>query len=234
MLYRGKRRKVYVNTKLNQRLGAQSRFRARLARARGAPSVYKFKEPYIGQITAAPLIGTPGVITGSVSNLSNWSSYRQLFDLYRIVGMKVTFVPRWNVAQPSLQDLSSGTAGVYQPGGLPVLYIAPNRDGQVPAPTGLADIINDDGVKVRRLDKKCSFYISSPKALIEDGNSTLVPFLFNNKMQPWLSTGGSGQAIDQSGLKHFGFRYLIDNLACANSISVDTYTTLYFQMKERD
>lgn len=222
-------------------LGRRRQFQARMGAARrraGAPSVYKFKEPYYGPstaITVAPNSVGTGIVTASIANLTNWTSYKNLFDLYRITGMKVTFMPTANVAQTSVQDPTVSPPGWIVPGGLPWLHIAPNRDPLVPAPTNIQDVLNDDGVRSYRLDRKRSFFLKFPKAdvTLPDG-LTHIPLLFNNKIQPWLQTGGNSAAVDQSTLKHYGFRYALDCSTIANSYLVNTIVTLYFQLKERD
>lgn len=226
-----------VWSKRGQRIarGRARKFAMRLAKVKyrkGAPSVYKFKESYVSTVTALASSGVQGILTGQMSSLTNVGQYSGLFDLYRITGMKVTFLPYWNTGITSLESNITGTN--YVPGGIPVLYIAPNRDPQVPAPANLPDIINDDGVKMVRLDKKRSFFVKYPKPELFDAAAQALPLLFNNKVQPWLSTGGGGQAISQISNRHFGFRYWIDNGACPNSLPITVVTTLYFQMKERD
>lgn len=221
--------------------GVARKFRGRMAMARrrmGAPSVYKFKEPYFGSstvINVGPNNLGSGIIVGQLSQLANFASYKNLFDLYRITGMKVTFLPTANVASTSVQDINAPGGGWVIPGQLPYLHIAPNRDPLIPAPVNVTDILNDDGVKTVRLDRKRSFYIKYPKAdvLMPDG-TTHLPLIFANKIQPWLQTGGNSASVDQSALKHYGFRWVIDNTYNNNTYAVDTHITLYFQLKERD
>lgn len=172
-----------------------------------------------------------GVMTFKLTDLQNIASFQTLFDMYKITAVKVKIVPRWNVSEYAGQNASS------QAGNLPVLYIAENRDPYVPAPTTIGDILNDDGCKVIRLTKPVNLYLSSPKADLRTDSQTnaLMPFQFGvgSKWQPWLTTGGNSQIINQSGLDHYGFRWLINNPSPLECV-LDTYATLYFACKEQD
>lgn len=209
-------------------------FRRRLVRLRPALRVvHKFKETclYSGTPISAPANSTTvGLMAFSLNMLANATSFKSLFDLYKITGVKVRIVPRWNTSDPLASQ--NGIAG------LPMLYIAENRDPYVGAPANVVDVLNDDGVKIIRLDKPVTMFLKNPKAEIFDGSGNTLPFQFNSSksyLQPWLTTGGNAQAIDQSNLNHFGYRWVLDNsLNSATTTTLDTFITLYFSMKEQD
>lgn len=223
--------RVGRNRRLAQRvaLGRVRRFRRKLARARGNTMVHRFKEWYDGGITTIGSLTAQGyVLSTQVASLNNWSNLKGLFDLYKITGMKVTFIPSHNVS-----DFSAGTGS-----GIPMLYVAPNRDPYVPAPTSVADILNDDGVKIIRFTKPVSFFMKNPKADILDADGKSIPFQFNSStaaLQPWLTTGGNSATVDQSMLKHYGFRYYVDNsLNTAQPFIWQIVVKLYVTLKEQD
>lgn len=223
--------RVGKNRRLAQRiaLGRVRRFRRKLARARGNTLVHKFKEWYDGGITTIGALTAQGyVLSTQVASLNNWGSLVNLFDLYKITGMKVTFIPSHNTS-----DFTSGTGS-----GIPMLYVAPNRDPYVPAPVSVADILNDDGVKIIRFTKPVSFYLKNPKADILTKTGESLPFQFNSSstaLQPWLCTGGNSSTIDQSQLKHYGFRYYVDNsLNTAQPFIWQICVKLYVTLKEQD
>lgn len=211
--------------------------RLRLTRL-GAPSVHKFKETFrTTDITIPANSNTSSVLSCTLNMLANSASLKALFDLYRITGVKWTFLYRYNSAE-------AGTANA----GLPTLYTAINRDPFAPPPASIADILNDDSCKIHRADQlmgKGGRYIKSPKpdmsvGVTADGVPTggLVTQQWNlgvgNNKQYWLCTGGNAQALDQSGVGHFGLRYLATNNDNAQSQVIEVYATLYFQMKEQD
>lgn len=176
-----------------------------------------------------------GTQTFRLSDLTNAGSFTSLFDLYKITGAKVKFIPKYNMADPT------GTSNATN--GLPILYLATNRDPFVPAPTSIADILNDDTCKMYRMDKPLSWYVKSPKvdntiSWTVQGTQYTAPFNLqfgtSKKFQPWLTTGGNGQSLDQSQLNHYGIRWALDNSQCSSVIGVEVFVTLYFTMKEQD
>lgn len=174
-----------------------------------------------------------GVQPIKINSLTNWPSFESLFDLYKINGVKYTFIYRANT-----QEASSGQE-------LPLLYIATNRDPFCPAPTSAADIINDDSCKVYRLGgyNKIDWYVKCPKPDMTltynvEGTTYTVPqnwqFGVKKMLQPWLTTGGNGQALDQSGTNHYGIRYYLENVSNNTAQVVQVFATFYFTMKEQD
>lgn len=212
----------------------------RMMRKRGgrrtalSKKVYWFKEPCQGESLSGPTGNNGGLMTFQLSDLANLPSYQNLFDLFKISGVHVKIVPRFNVSEYSAQNIS------LQAGNLPVLYIAPNRDPFVPAPTTIGDILNDDGCKIIRVTKPINLFLKSPKPDVlmsvgEGQPQQEIPLQFNvgSKYQPWLVTGGINQRINQSGTKHYGYRWLINNPSPTECV-FDVYTTYYFACKERD
>lgn len=163
-----------------------------------------------------------------MASLVNIVNLRGLFDLYKITGFKVTFIPTHNVS-----DFSAGGGS-----GIPMLYVAPNRDPYVPAPTTVGDILNDDGVKIVRFTKPFSYYIKNPKPDILDKNGNSLPWQLNSTfsmLQPWLTTGGNLQTVDQSTVKHYGLRWFVDNVYnTAQPFTFKTHIKLYVSCKEQD
>lgn len=214
------------------------RYQMGLKRRRGgfAPSIHNIKEKCeVSAITAGASSSSNGVLNCSLSQLTNAGPLSNMYDLYKIVGWKVTFVPQWNVSQ--IGQSVSGSPGFTS--GLPVLFVAPNRSPYCVAPSSVADILNDDGVRMIRLTRPVSMYMKYPKPLFEEtdisGNVKPYPIgLFNNNIQPWLSTGGNSQIVNQSGTYHNGFRYFLDNANFAGSATVRVFYTLYIKLKEQD
>lgn len=205
---------------------------------RAAPSIHKFKEMYISTPIQIAGVGTQGGVlkAAGLSSLTNVASFTGMFDLYKITGIKFKIMPRFNLA-----DVTSSGANT---NGLPYLYLATNRDPFVPAPTGVADILNDDTCRVYRCDKPISWYVKDPKPDMTvsvpnpGAPPTSAPFNFQfgvgHKWQPWLTTGGNGQTLSQIDVSHYGVRYLLDNQASTAPVTLDVYATLYFQCKEQD
>lgn len=222
-----------------KRMGRRRMGRKRVARRglrrvrRAAPSIHKFKETYVENQSvdaSATTVGTGILAVPGISQITNVASFRGMFDLYKITGVKYKFVPRYNVSDV-------GSTGV-----LPTLHTAINRSPFTPIPTDVEDVLNDDTSRTWRLDRPFNIYIKCPKPDMSvsysvEGTQYVAPGNWqlgvSNKYQYWLTTGGNGASYDQSAIRHFGLRWALDN---PNSIpvSVDVYTTLYFQCKEQD
>lgn len=201
-------------------------------RRKRVSTVKSFKEcyPYDSTISAPATTLQGGILNFKFSSLTNVASLTALYDLYKITGVKVKIIPRYTQAD-LLQNNSIPS------GALPILHIAPNRNPYVPAPTSLADVLNDDGVKSILLNKPITLWLKSPKPDITTGGETPspVPMQFGvaSKFQPWLTTGGNGQLQNQSGVPHYGFRWALDNQASV-PCEAQVFITLYFKMKEQD
>lgn len=205
-------------------LGRFRRFRRRIVGGNVHSFTEKVQLTSISVPSGSTIYGTQ---TYQIGSLTNWNSYALLFDLYKLKAVKLTLVTLANTSEVTYNN------SALQSGALPMLYIAPNRDQYVPAPTSIADVINDDGCKIIRFSKPQSFYISNPKVALLDSATNAVPFQFNVGDQPWLTTGGNAQTIDQSLLKHFGHRYAITNNS-SNEMVIQVYVKYYFEMKEQD
>lgn len=193
-------------------------------------AVHRFKETcQIGSISAAGSSDQGGRIMFQISDLNNWTSFKSLFDLYKITGVRVKLVPKWSMSSADVSN-SLGTAG-----NLPMLYIAQNRDPYVPAPGNIGDILNDDGCKIIRVTKPITLYVPSPKPDITNAGGN-IPFQFGTgkKWQPWLTTGGNSQTVNQENVSHYGLRWWLANGNGSHEVDLDVYLTYYFTMKEQD
>lgn len=194
-------------------------------------SVHRFKETVqVASLSAGGANSAGGRLSFLISDLTNWTHFQGLFDLYKITGVKVKLVPKWNVSDPLITPNANGAAG-----GLPMLYIAANHDPYVPAPVNAGDVLNDDGCKIIRLTRPINLYISNPKPDITNAGGN-IPFQFGagKKFQPWLTTGGNGQTVNQENVPHYGYRWYIANGNGNYEVDVDVYLTYYFSMKEQD
>lgn len=201
-------------------------------KARGATvlrtGVHRFKETCeLTQWSAAAGSTQFGVQSYKLNDIFNAGQFKNLFDLYKITGVKLTVIPRYDTA--SVAEASNGPT--LNP--LPMLYVAPNRSPWSTAPTSVQDILNDDGCRIMTLDKKLTFWLRAPGPRLVDGAGVGVPIQFNTNVKPWLTTGGNGQDADQSGVQYYGHRYAISNLGSAG-IYADVYATYYMTFKEQD
>lgn len=212
-----------------RRVAAGRRQRVRIMRkVRGVKPFHTFKERVqIASITAGANNNTSGILKYQISDLTNWQAYQGLFDLYKITGVGVKLVPKWNSSD------ANQPGALNQMGTLPMLYIAPNRDPYTPVPANAADVLNDDYCKIIRLSRPVNLFIKSPKPDITNGAGS-IPFQFGTTrpFQPWLTTGGGNQSVNQENVSHYGHRWYIANGNGNFECVVDVYLTYYFTMKE--
>lgn len=207
---------------------------------RRVKNVHHFKESFrLSNILVNANSQNSGVLTCSLANLTNYGSFQKLYDLYKITGVKFKFLYRAN---------SADTVGSTASTGIPTLYTAPNRDPEVPAPTSIVDILNDDGIKIHRCDGlvgRGGIYVKAPKPdmksqVVDAGGFPIGKVIQQWQLgvgaskQYWLCTGGNSQTLDQSDVKHYGLRWFLDNTFCVSEQIVEVYATLYFSMKEQD
>lgn len=225
----------YVKRAYRRRVARKSKMPRRYTKGAGrlGSAVHRFTEKtQIAGLSCGINTTSTGTITYRLSDLTNAGSFANMFDLFKITSVKVLIVPRFSVSDV----VNAGALG--QAGALPMLYIAPNRNQFVPNPTSIADVLNDDGVRIIRLSKPVSFYLKSPKASLVTGGgeaAQVMPFQFGTKsmFQPWLTTGGNGQTINQLAAQHWGHRWVIQNPAGAE-VNLDVYVTYNFLCKEQD
>lgn len=194
---------------------------------------YKFKEvcdlTSKANVAAGPGLGVGGVFNFQLLDLFNLVPYSNLFDMFKITGVKLKFIFGINSGQVIPGSVANQT-------GLPILTVSHNHDPNIGAPTSLNDILNDDSVKNYRTDRVFNVYIKNPTPQIVDVSGNVIPIYQNiSKQNFWLCTNGNGSSIDQTTVKHYGLRWWLDNsFNSTTSVSCKVYATYYFSMKERD
>lgn len=200
-----------------------------LRRAIGSPKVYRFVEKCkLTDWSVAATATQGGIQTYKLNDLFNNPNYKGLFDLYKITKVKLLIVPQFDTA--SVADSNNGPVI----SNLPMLYVAPNRSPWAVAPPVLQDALNDDGCQIIRLEKPVSMTLNAPAPRLLDGAGTGMPIQTNTNTKLWLSTGGNGQIVDQSGIEYYGHRWFLDNSANTAGFSLQIFATYYFTMKELD
>lgn len=201
------------------------------------PLVHKFKEwVQLPDLTCNAGTISAGILAPSIDALNNWTSYQSLFDLYKVVGIKFKFVPQWNTAYAT-NALAPGTTQ----GTLPLMYLEVNHDPWAPAPVSVADVLNTDSVKIKRLERPFNQYVKAPVPKITwvdaSGVASEQTIINNNSSasRQWLTTGGNAQKVDQSASPHYGIRYLLDNQYNTSfNLQFRVFACFYFIMKEQD
>lgn len=167
-------------------------------------------------------------MTFALNNLTNIASYKNLFDLYKINKVQVKILPFANVNPTNQTGIGAGQ------GSLPLLYIAPNKDYWIGSPTSNSDVINDDGVRVLTVSKPITLTLKAPRPNVVDNLGNTINYgILPNMVGQWLSTGGNGAKLDQTGVQYYAFRWWVDNYNSSAFIP-QVMVKLFFSMKERD
>lgn len=201
------------------------------------PLVHKFKEwVQLPDLTCPAGQVSGGILAPNIAQLTNWTSYSNLFDLYKVVGIKFKFLPQFNTAYAS-----NGLAPGASQGSLPMMYLEVNHDPWAPAPISVADVLNTDTLQITRLERPFNKYVKAPVpkvAWVDASGVISEQTIINNNTasaRQWLTTGGNLQKVDQSPSPHYGIRYLLDNQYNTDyNLQFRVFACFYFIMKEQD
>lgn len=167
----------------------------------------------------ASVAGYWRVFTPTFSDLNNAAEYTNLYDLYKVNAVKVTFTPRWDAAE----------AGTVAAPGVNVPYLSWYTDPfSYTGPSGLYGSatynsfleLANGRVKTRQMTKPISVYWK-PRILDTSAVSNQFPRC------PWLSTSNVIQPMRQL----FAFMHDTNFAGAIAGWSVDVTYTFYFQTK---
>lgn len=147
----------------------------------------------------------------SLTDLPNSSDFTNLFDFYRICGVKLQFIPQAN----------SNDTGASDPLSIPVFHYIADYDDSI----GFANenqALEKEGIKTKRLDKPFTYYIV-PRVSNEIYNNGITTAYALNKKNQWIDGNSSGVA-------HFGLKAWITT-AAVYTLRMKIYATYYLQFK---
>lgn len=128
-----------------------------------------------------------GSMAFALNNVQNASDFVGLYDQYKIRGVKVTFTPL----------STSADAGSTQY--VPTLYHYQDMDDTT-IPTAV-EVRQHQNIKIRRLEKPTSIFISYPKAMVDIGSPTPVTSALSTS---WID-------CNSSLVPHNGLKFMIRN-----------------------
>lgn len=159
-----------------------------------------------------------GTFTFFAQNSTQWTQLNTLFDRYHVNGIKVKFIPEFNV-----QDTSSVTT-------IPTIKVVKDLDDNIVSTVG--DIWSRRGV-TRRLDKPFSVYLNNPKVLMSlqnytgSGTNTVSAGL----AQPYINCGNGGVYL--LGLKYAIKDWPVVKNSYAANVVLRMEITYYFTFKQQ-
>lgn len=144
-----------------------------------------------------------------LSYLTNVSEFTNLFDMYKITGVRMKFIYDRNSAQGSIASES-----------LPTLYFYNDYDDGTPA-ANVGDACQYDSLRMKRMDRPITFFVR-PKIQSMVYESAITTAYATPKKNPWLDCGNDA-------IPHYGCKWIIDaNSAFASSIGTVTVMMTYY------
>ena len=149
--------------------------------------------------TVNNLTGLQGAITFRLSNVPGVTDFTNLYDEYKICGVKVRFIPRTNMANTSL------LAGDVPPYNARFLSAVDFNDNS--PPTNADEIRQYENCKVTPLLVEHERYIDKPLFLNTTGQN----------VNDWISTGSATTL-------HYGMKYFVEPTNTSAAANNFTYT----------
>jgi len=152
-----------------------------------------------------------GNFTFAITDIPEYASYSALYRTFRILKAQVTLVPQHNVA-------SFGNPGTTGHNGMGRIVYAINDSPNVPAPGSEADVLVDNGCKIKYLNRVTKINCKPVPDLAQSGTYTTV----NRRAFIDFDTGNS--------LRHQGISYWINSDEAQQTY--DVYYKITFQVRD--
>lgn len=170
--------------------------------------IHSFKRTCI--LDPLTLVNSPltGAITFKMSDLDNYQEFSDLFDSYRLIAVKLSFVP--NSSSAPVAD-SIGTVGVHS------LHTAIDHNDSG-TPSDALELMQYDTYKRTNVIRGQKRYFHINTLNTGTGGDEL-------NWKKWISTANTD-------ITYYGLKYVIDPLDSAlRDIIIDVFATYYFQCK---
>lgn len=164
---------------------------------------------------AATLDYVNGIFKFSLQDLPNYTDFTNLYENFRITGVRLRFMPIAGTESGSY----SATSSIMEPLAFCIDRGANDAIGINP---GFTQLLENQDCKIRSSYKPFSIYIAYPKAHAPaDGVTQTV------LMSPWLDTEVNGQVVD-----HHGLKFCFQTATPADrSVAYRVYATYYIKCR---
>jgi len=182
-----------------------------------------FKRSFTSSITILKSGNTSGCNVFTLNQLPNYTEFSNLFDQYRVNGVKYEFIPRFNSI-----DQAAATGGEF--------YTAIDRTDN-DAPASLNDMLEYQSLRKTPLTRRHVRYYKPgvPTAVymsVDDPNNSVAALSSAPKLSPWLSTDATGPSSTTSlGIEHLGLKYWCSQTNAAANTTMDVICTAYLQFR---
>lgn len=156
----------------------------------------------------------------SISNIipAELAAYQELYDEYRIVGIKVSFVPQITSAQVD----SFG-------GNIPNHYVVTDKNDANSLPTVAAALAYNNCQRKKMTQPLSRYCRPSPTLLLEDTNGNK----FVQEQPPkWIQLDNSIQP-NNINVEHLGVKYITEINNSGETLNVDVFETLWVEFKTK-
>lgn len=217
--YGGRRRvRRYGGVRGRGRKGAMMAARARLGQARNPT----FTETYTLPVINTGTTGTnAGLLVTAMDQIPQWADYQALYNQYCIKSCTFILMPEYD--QYDSNNAASATAAAVT---APRFVYAINDSAQQVAPTSELQVLQDNGAKIRLLDKPIKIRCR-PVAQVATTDSNGNP-QFETRRSRWLSFQNVGTA-------HSGVAWAITQTNPNTTLAlpaVKVYVKLTFSLRD--
>jgi len=170
--------------------------------------IYQFKRTFeSSSITVAPAGFAQSVYSWSLGNLPNVTDFTNLFDMYRICGIKIRFVPVYDAALSSAINKFS------------IFTVIDYND--------LNSITQAEAEEYQNMQQSYSTRVHKryfkPRIAISQQDVSSTNFISSYKC-PWIST-------QNTNIAHGFLKYVTDTNTGSAAFTFNVYSTLYVQFK---
>lgn len=213
----GKRKRIVSGRRYSKRVNRRSLLRSGISRGLRVSRnpTYSFVRTVAGStISTQTASATYGAMVFKLSDLDNYTEFTNLFDRYRICGIKVTFEP--NITG---FDANAG-ANAFT---LPMLLTAIDHNDSA-TPGSMAELMQYRTLKKTRAHVTHSRYFKP--AVLTSAYESAVATAYIPKWKQWLT-------CDDPATPHYAIKYGISAYSDVEfTVSWRTYIKFYFQTKD--
>lgn len=197
------------------------------------PIIYNFTRNTVTEITLDQPFTLPVAFSSnegangyfSLNDLPNVTEFTNLFDAYRLMGVKMSFIWNANVVN-FVQQTTAGT--LTNNFGIPILYWAPDHDDGG-FTTTLNELRQYSGFRQRRMDRPITIFVR-PRTSSSVYKGALASAYKENNRKTWIDAANPD-------VQYFAIKWAIDkNCPGANDQDIIGHVTLemkyYFQCKD--
>lgn len=138
----------------------------------------------------------------AAASIPQFGQYKSLYNEYKILKIRFTYVPHFGGADQNQQMYNSGAGGTYA--GIPTIAYAVQRDASSLAPLNELEVVTQNGCRVGSLRKVMNVTVSKPQPEIYV--STSAGGTSSWEQTGWLDTNSGANTA------HFGVQTFLTDL----------------------